>query len=151
MKHVHAELIKQWADGALIQVKNLNGEWMDTPAPFWSDCAEYRIKPEEPSLHDDPSEDIESALSYFDFSEVEMVMQHMWHRVWRCGDLVKHAKDLLTRAVQGVQEEAKKNSSVQHDCVVCSGGFCAEAMIYPDDRKIYLKLSFVVTDWDNFG
>lgn len=47
MKHKHADLIHQWADGAEIQCKNRNdGSWFDTD-PDWDDFREYRIKPEE--------------------------------------------------------------------------------------------------------
>jgi hypothetical protein len=46
--HKHAELIKAWADGAVIQVKNGNA-WEDCVLdPFWTPEAEYRIKPAEP-------------------------------------------------------------------------------------------------------
>ena len=46
---VHAELIKAWADGAVIQFRNLTGDWVDvteeeSPAWFPSRC--YRIKPQ---------------------------------------------------------------------------------------------------------
>jgi hypothetical protein len=49
--HKHAELIKAWADGAVIQIRlfKSNGEvteWEDCD-PCWGDDAEYRIKPEE--------------------------------------------------------------------------------------------------------
>jgi len=47
MKHKHAELIKQWADGAEIQCKNVYNEWLDSDSPSWDDDTEYRLKPEE--------------------------------------------------------------------------------------------------------
>lgn len=52
MKHKHAELIKAWADGAEIQIKNTRtGEWLDINSNFnWVDEYEYRIKPEEKKL-----------------------------------------------------------------------------------------------------
>ena len=45
--HKHAELIKKWADGAIIQLKQINGEWADTTHndPSWGNEFEYRIKP----------------------------------------------------------------------------------------------------------
>ena len=44
----HRELIKAWADGAKIQVKNpCDGFWGDAPHPSWEEDCEYRIKPEE--------------------------------------------------------------------------------------------------------
>ena len=43
--HVHAELIKAWADGAKIQ--KLHGHsWADVKDPSWSTECDYRIKPE---------------------------------------------------------------------------------------------------------
>ena len=43
--HRHAELIKAWADGAVIQVYKPHwDEWHDCHVPIW-DADEYRIKP----------------------------------------------------------------------------------------------------------
>jgi hypothetical protein len=47
MKHKHAELIKAWADGAEIEVKNKNNNWSDVCIYAWNPDVEYRIKPEE--------------------------------------------------------------------------------------------------------
>ena len=45
--HVHAELIKAWADGLEIQTFYPKcKEWVDCPEPFWSEKCQYRIKPE---------------------------------------------------------------------------------------------------------
>ena len=46
--HKHAELIKAWADGAIIQYKVRSGVWSDVydNTPTWGDWEEYRIKPE---------------------------------------------------------------------------------------------------------
>jgi hypothetical protein len=52
MKHIHAELIKAWADGAKIEARYLkaNGwtNWrLENGGFIWYDLgAEYRIKPE---------------------------------------------------------------------------------------------------------
>lgn len=44
--HKHAELIKQWADGASIQIKMPDG-WRDVNGlPWWSTQCDYRVKPE---------------------------------------------------------------------------------------------------------
>lgn len=44
--HKHAELIKKWAEGAVIQVKLSNGTWFDVQGnPSWSVICEYRVKP----------------------------------------------------------------------------------------------------------
>lgn len=48
--HPHAELIKAWANGAKIQLKVRDAEkWIDTDFPAWTQCHEYRVKPEEHS------------------------------------------------------------------------------------------------------
>ena len=54
--HKHAELIKQWADGAIIEVaipKNYASDcihrfdaWMETKNPEWNPQKQYRVKPE---------------------------------------------------------------------------------------------------------
>jgi len=44
--HVHAELIKAWADGAEIQLKMNAVQWGDCVDPYWNPDLEYRIKPE---------------------------------------------------------------------------------------------------------
>jgi len=50
--HKHAELIKAWADGAEIQLKGRNGEWIDI-FPDWQEKCEYRINPEpKPDVED---------------------------------------------------------------------------------------------------
>jgi len=43
--HIHAELIKAWADGAAIEVRG-DYEWNETEQPVWLDDLKYRIKPE---------------------------------------------------------------------------------------------------------
>lgn len=55
--HIHAELIKKWADGAEIQHRYpaLNTPWEDCPNPIWVDGYEYRVKPE-----------VTTSLSYLD-------------------------------------------------------------------------------------
>ena len=45
--HKHAELIKAWADGAVIQSKHFPlDSWTSTTTPAWFLSSEYRIKPE---------------------------------------------------------------------------------------------------------
>ena len=44
--HKHAELIKQWADGAEIECYcRFTSRWFYKPNPNWSESLEYRIKP----------------------------------------------------------------------------------------------------------
>lgn len=46
--HKHADLIKQWADGAEIEFKSSDGHWFPSTnnQPGWSPHREYRIKPQ---------------------------------------------------------------------------------------------------------
>lgn len=46
--HKHAELIKKWADGAIIQLEQeVDGGWVDTSdnRPSWVEGFKYRVKP----------------------------------------------------------------------------------------------------------
>ena len=44
--HPHCEIIKQWADGAEVQVKGPSSpNWVVVSDPLWRHDAEYRIKP----------------------------------------------------------------------------------------------------------
>lgn len=46
--HVHAQLIKAWAEGHTVQCWNERFEkWIDSEDPAWSPSARYRIKPEQ--------------------------------------------------------------------------------------------------------
>jgi hypothetical protein len=44
--HKHADLIKAWADGAVIQVLNFENTWCAVSNPCWDYGYTYRIKPE---------------------------------------------------------------------------------------------------------
>ena len=44
--HKHAELIKAWADGAVIE-ECIKGQWFEVPYPEWYEQYEFRIKPEQ--------------------------------------------------------------------------------------------------------
>jgi hypothetical protein len=51
--HIHAEIIKAWADGAQIQYKNEDMiSWEDMPVcnPNWFESVDYRVKPK-PKKH----------------------------------------------------------------------------------------------------
>lgn len=48
--HIHAEAIKQWADGAKIEYSHRSGVWVPCVAtPVWEVNTEYRVKPELPA------------------------------------------------------------------------------------------------------
>lgn len=44
--HVHAELIKAWADGAVIEACSSYHSWREYDNPGWFEDVKYRIKPE---------------------------------------------------------------------------------------------------------
>ena len=45
-RHPHADLIKQWADGAKIQYLNHDNKWCDcSESPGWFPSNKYRVKP----------------------------------------------------------------------------------------------------------
>lgn len=47
-RHIHADLIIAWAEGAQIQrYLELKGGWEDVNRPLWSTNTTYRIKPRE--------------------------------------------------------------------------------------------------------
>ena len=47
-KHVHSELIKQWADGAEIEYFCKFGGWVTVETPTWNPELKYRMKQEPP-------------------------------------------------------------------------------------------------------
>lgn len=45
--HVHAEVIKAWADGAEIEYRQENShKWCSVTKPSWNEYTQYRLKPE---------------------------------------------------------------------------------------------------------
>jgi hypothetical protein len=70
--HVHAELIKAWADGSEIEVAYGVG-WRGILEPRWLDHVDYRIKPT-------PTPDIEKYLQVS--SEGDTCVTHSKHWRW---------------------------------------------------------------------
>ncbi len=46
MKNKHYDLIMAWANGASIEMEDLDGEWLDTGIPQWYPAVSYRVKKE---------------------------------------------------------------------------------------------------------
>lgn len=45
-KHIHADLIIAWANGATIEYRSdRTNEWLVTTNPSWNNDSEYRVKP----------------------------------------------------------------------------------------------------------
>ena len=53
MRHKHADIIHAWAEGADIEIKNEDGEWVLQIYPLFYPRDEYRIKPKEPEWWED--------------------------------------------------------------------------------------------------
>ena len=71
MKHKHASLIHQWADGAEIEYYSiLTNEWRATQKPVWDLNTQYRIK--QPQWQ----QDLQQALKHGD--QVEYLMDGTW-------------------------------------------------------------------------
>lgn len=47
-RHKYADLIHAWAEGAIIQCKLDQSDWIDLKYPVFTDGFKYRIKPKEP-------------------------------------------------------------------------------------------------------
>ena len=111
----------------------------------------WSIEPVE-SDYEDPTADINEILDEFDFERVNEVMKSIyWQWVMPDGgyrtpsipELRKHARKLLEETISGLI-----SSNESDYCVEC-GGFRAEADKYENNPKIYIKLSFVLTSWEN--
>ena len=49
--HVHAEVIKAWADGAEIEYfHNSRNKWVSCTEPLWNSNSKYRVKPAKPKV-----------------------------------------------------------------------------------------------------
>lgn len=48
--HVHAEMIKAWADGEKIQWSDDGNNWREAPVPSWAQQNYYRVKLEPPKV-----------------------------------------------------------------------------------------------------
>jgi hypothetical protein len=68
--HKHAELIKAWADGAIIQYSTYGELWFDDDCPEWNDDSViFRIKPEpKPDVVTYCALPLKTELTYFGFA-----------------------------------------------------------------------------------
>lgn len=156
MVHKHAEMIQAWLEGEQIQFLNYSlNEWVDINSPNWKSDHIFRIKPKriEPKQYNDPTEDVEEILDYFDFEKVKKVMDHLNWQWWDTGipeipDLRRKARSLLQTVINGIQKTYPND--VTGDYYTATGGFYVTAKVYEGDPKIYLRLSFYVSDFDNY-
>ena len=61
--HVHCDLIKQWADGAVIEYMDYDRFWSLARTPRWALHVEYRVKPAEPVEPPPSQKDYDEALA----------------------------------------------------------------------------------------
>lgn len=99
MKHKHAELIKAWADGAIIQYKVGNDRWLycyDND-PSWSNDTEYRIKPE-------PKPDLIKYIGFEDFgSKLNEFMTNEYSIMCQWENRIKLIFDGETRKLKSAE------------------------------------------------
>jgi len=95
---------------------------------------------------------IEDILDNFDFDKVKKTMdalQWLWYDtigVPEISDLRKCARRLLTEA----SEKVMNINEMPAESNMATGGFRATAYRYDDTDKIYFRLAFEVTTWDNY-
>ena len=81
-KHKHAELIKQWADGATIQMLlSVDDGFADCANPQWLNGVVYRVKPIEkwtPEYTLVASEYLGDTPSYSDYNDISADVRNNW-------------------------------------------------------------------------
>ena len=90
---------------------------------------------------------VEYVLDYFDFDRVYKARIAVeWPGVEKeIGELRQFARSLIRMALKGVK------LGKTDETTIASGGFSVDVHTYDDEpQKIWLKLSFVVTEWDNY-
>jgi hypothetical protein len=155
MKHKHSETIKAWADGAKIQYlcPPDYDKWIDVTTPNWDDDnLEYRLKP---STENQVQSDIDHILENFDFhraNEVMTVLNWHWYGIGipSIDQLRDRARELLNDVVDGINKKTDDYPNQAAHYYVATGGFYVDGSKYPDSPKLYLRLSFQVTEWDNW-
>ena len=105
----------------------------------------------------DAISEIEDIIDEFDFEEVHKVMEFLdwtWFdagdanggSVPRIAELRKKARKLLNEAADSVL----RNNELPAESCIATGGFRATAHRYGDTDKIYFRLSFELSEWDNY-
>lgn len=90
--------------------------------------------------------EVREILEEFDFIKVNEVMKFLnW--TWYDGDVPNIAK-LILQASELLEEVYSEVEKTKEDSFRGTGGF--EAKGFYEENEIYLRLSFVLTDWDNF-
>ncbi len=141
---LNVKYASKWNDLDFVNPEDIETYKFDQLTYKWS------IEPKE-SVYEDPTDDINEILDFFDFERVKKVMDHLnWEWVGSDGvpeiyELRQHARKLMNTAVN----ECIK--SKQEDYFTECGGFRVECNKYNDDPKMYIRLTFNVTSWENWG
>jgi hypothetical protein len=154
MKHKHCETITAWANGSTIQYlcPPDYDKWIDVTTPNWDEEDEFRVKP---STETQVESDIDLILDNFDFCRVNDAMTFLnWHwygiGIPSTDQLRDRARELLNDVRDSVNKNAENNSDQAAHYFIATGGFYADGSKYPDNPKIYLRLAFQITEWDNW-
>lgn len=98
-------------------------------------------------------EQIDEILDHFKFDEVKKTMDAL-HWLWYDCVGVPEIPDLrqcARRLLNEVGNEVMKNNEMTSEANRATGGFRAQAYRYLDEEKIYFRLSFEVTSYDNYN
>jgi len=114
MKHVHADLIKQWVDDTSIEVQmEHDGVWYTVEPPMWHPECKYRIKPKmiKVGRHSwpEPLKEVptENRFVYSFYFEVENIREIT-------------SRPGITTAIQNGIAHATKAAAKQHrDALIC--------------------------------
>jgi hypothetical protein len=98
-------------------------------------------------------DEIEDILDNFDFEKVKKVVDVLeWQ--WFDAELgipsVPELRKCARRLLIVVGEKVTKSAEISTEATIATGGFCAKAYKYDDTEKIYFKLAFEVSTWDNY-
>jgi hypothetical protein len=99
----------------------------------------------------DYRDDIDKIIDWFDFERVHRVMAHL---DWKWGspgefpqlpELRQKARQLMNEAVQGLERGDTDEFNLE------TGGFVVRVnRSKEEDDKIWIKLAFQLTSWDNY-
>jgi hypothetical protein len=162
VKHKHQDIIDAEKEGKQIQFySQAVGEWVDIRVGYgFNNNLRYRIRPKirvEFESDKEVQNSINDLIDCFDFEKVKKVMDFLeWEWCGCCNgipeiyDLRKRARQLLNYVYLEVKDRAVKNPDQEVRYFTATGGFWVDGTKYPDDSKVYLRLTFQLADWDNF-
>ena len=101
-------------------------------------------------ISEQTQETIDDIMDNFDYEKVHEVMDFLeWKWALDDGCCVPSINDLRRRSRQ-LMKEVVSNLERNEEYNVSTGGFTVRGWRAPDDGKIFLELSFVLTNWDNY-